>query len=52
MTIRCTVCGKAFAVAKWNEAYERLRQHQTEPYVCDTCQARIRREAQDEAFPR
>jgi uncharacterized protein YlaI len=47
MEVRCTVCGAVQHVEKWQEEYEKLRerQDQTEPYICEACQERIRRDA-------
>jgi uncharacterized protein YlaI len=46
--VRCTVCGAVQDVEKWQEEYEKAREHPTEPFICETCRERIRREAQKE----
>ena len=48
MELRCTVCGAVKDVEKWQEEYEKAREHAKEPFICETCQERIRRDAQNE----
>ncbi len=55
MEVKCGICGQAVELAKWQEDYERLREHPEtpEPYVCEACQDRVRRDAQQAvSFPR
>lgn len=52
MDIRCTVCGGLQQIAKWQEDFERHRQNQRDPIICDACRDKIRRDAQHQTFPR
>lgn len=49
MEVKCSICGKSFEVAKWQQDFERIREHGEEPFVCEPCQDRVRREAQSQA---
>jgi uncharacterized protein YlaI len=51
MQVRCAICSRPHEVAKWQDDYERLRETQRETYICDACQARVRRDAQKDTFP-
>jgi uncharacterized protein YlaI len=46
MQVKCTICGAVAPVEKWQEEYDKVREHQQEPYICDPCQERIRHDAQ------
>lgn len=55
MEVKCSMCGQVIEVAKWQQDFERLREHEQghEPHVCEACQDRVRRDAQQAAgFPR
>ncbi len=55
MEVKCAVCGQAIELAKWQQDYERLKERpgEHEPYVCEPCQDRVRRDAQHAvSFPR
>lgn len=45
MRVRCKVCGRQWELSKWQEAYERLREHPDDPFICEGCQERIRKDA-------
>ncbi len=48
MTVKCRVCGRTVEVARWSKEYERLKATDHPAYVCDSCQQRIRTDAQNQ----
>lgn len=55
MEVKCAMCGQPVEVEKWQQDFERRREHPGEPeaYVCEACQDRVRRDAQHAvSFPR
>jgi len=46
--LTCQICGQKVTIAEWTEEYERLKSHPDTPYICPSCQEKIRREANRE----
>ncbi|PSR33546.1 MAG: DUF2197 domain-containing protein [Sulfobacillus benefaciens] len=48
MEVKCQVCGKSVILETWSAEYEQLKQSPQHPFICRTCQDRIRSEAKNE----
>ncbi|MDA8346137.1 MAG: DUF2197 domain-containing protein [Thermaerobacter sp.] len=44
MEVRCSICGRADTLEKWEAEHERQRQG-SGPYVCEACQRRVQQES-------
>lgn len=45
MQVTCQICGRKHTLAAWSEEYEKLKSAPQHPYICHTCQEKIRSEA-------
>jgi uncharacterized protein YlaI len=48
MEVKCQVCGKSVILETWSAEYEQMKQSPQHPFICRTCQDRIRSEAKNE----
>lgn len=44
--LTCQVCGKVEQVDKWRPEYEEVQEGKEPPYICASCEAKIRAEIQ------
>jgi len=44
--LTCQVCGKVEQVDKWRPEYEEVQEGKKPPYICASCEAKIRAEIQ------
>lgn len=51
LEVVCQICGAKASVSKWEPEYKEVREGKSPPYICPSCQDRIRAEAQRQERP-
>lgn len=49
--LRCQLCGREVEVPKWHPAYDRAREGDAEPYICEACARAVQQDALREQRP-